>query len=409
MNHFLTATSLNRVSWAQLKLFRWALGFVCLYSFAQYLFLHDIYFSGDGIGTFILQQQFSLNGDGSVLSGLALALDILAIVASIAIIADVKTRWAALICAVIQALYCLRNPWLTHFGDKYLLFLLPMAFFIPWERSEENHSTHLQGPTVLALKFQILVIYSTNLFLKVYHGWLQNSGMKAALNEPELQTSLGRWLLQHPSLVQILNLSAVLALVVLIALIFIPRLAWVYVLLAVGYHVSSYFMIRLDWLPVAALLPVFLFLPERKSATEKNLHEQSTAYACFLALSVVWTIMFHSQAPNEFEQLWRGYAPPTSHGGTVQTTVATKHGEVLSFKDGEGLTSETNNLRHYKFFHRLSAEDERITRLAYARYLCDHLRPQEPVEVSIQYHWSPLFADSLSFKTDPLGRFPCPQ
>lgn len=368
---------IDEIACKNLNYLRRGVALVFIFSVCQYVYYYQVYFSETGIFTNYLASHFYQNLK-FILPTASILIHLLALGSGIALFFGQRTAVSALVCLTCHIFFSIRNPYLLHLGDKYIFYLLIILIFLPWATIKMNKEGSLKGLLIFAIKAQFLIIYGSNLFLKIQNGWLNDAGLESALLETELQTDVARFILNHHTLLNSLNIMAIFAAATVITLSFFPKYFKYFLILHLGYHLSSLAMLKLDWLPIVACLPGLLFLPQPASVSIRVGRLYNRIYPVFLLVSLILSCMSIGSKDNRISrwtQSWSAYSPPSAFGGTFSTFVRQKNLDKMKvYLNAESIgSSDTfSNLRHYKLFHYMAKVESEDLRLSYFKFLCSN-------------------------------------
>lgn len=312
-----------------------------------------------------------------------------------------------------------KNFYIEHLGDRIVFIMLIYFWALP-KRWKEDGGDEAQLWS-LAIYIQIFLIYATETYAKISAGWFDGRGLKLALKEQELVTHFGSLILSSELIVNILNIISITSLFCIcsISLYGLRRdVRRPLLLIGIAYHLFTFFLIKLDWLPIANTLPFLLLIPFDKNPLKKiNFEKMPSGITLrFLILFVLYSLISsplstvvysHSlffQLP--FQQRWTGYAPPSESTGRYKTTVLFPS-ETRDFWGPDLLDQSPNfmNLRSYKLFHNMLKKTSKPLRTGYLKAVCSGNPDAQAVELRAE--WQSIFPFEEKVYDDFLMRLNC--
>lgn len=216
---------------------------------------------------------YSLTDDPRVITALFLLNALMAI----ALLVGWRSRWVTFGCWVLLVSLHYRNGMIHHGGDTTLRLLLFWGIFLPLGARYSVDSalnTGKQLPTQLtctatfAYTLQICLIYwFASLWKASSVWWIEQRGIYYALNVDTYATDFANWLLSFPTLLPILNLSALLIEICGPLLLFLPSKSHrgyarlVAIILFISLHTGFSLPLNLGIFPWVSAASWLAFLP----------------------------------------------------------------------------------------------------------------------------------------------------
>lgn len=331
--------------------------------------------------------------------------------ASTLIIFNVYSKLAAAILIFLYFIIYLRNTNLNHLGDRALFIYLLWYLFSPNINSKKN-TGWISSPQLwsLGIFFQIFITYAVEGYLKYITGWIQYNGMKGSLSEEQLVTTFGQSLLSSSDIVWFLTYVSFFTIIYIALAIFFDSFRKSVCLLGITYHLGSLFFFKLDWLPLALVLPFVLIWPQSDELETNQINTERKEFLSYSRIfSIVFIIFSLTTIPFivleknrlsdinfftlPFFQRWTGYAPPSSYSAKFYTVLYKKDGFFKSYVNGDFFqgTQEFNNLRVYKLFTRMGLKYYQNLRIDYLNFYCRHFRDDQIKYVELSMNWNKVY------------------
>lgn len=142
---------------------------------------------------------------------------ILEILFAISLLLGFRTRLSTILSWILLISLQTRNPLIIQGGDTVLRMLLFWGMFLPlgscwsmdhWLKNEKTSQGQVVSAATVALLLQVCCIYWFSAFLKTDATWRQDgTAVWYALSNEIFATSLGRYLLNYPVLLQLMTFS----------------------------------------------------------------------------------------------------------------------------------------------------------------------------------------------------------
>lgn len=221
-----------------LALLRMVTGLILIGSVLSRFSSVDMMYSEDGILDVALNRQLMGDGFWSVYwfnhsSNFAQLMLIITGLAAGAFVFGFQTKLMNLACLVLLWSLQVRNPLLLTGGEVLLRMLFFWMLFLPTGAVWSIDANHYQErPTrwvvssvaTLAIMLQVVYMYFFTGLAKLNPFWISGDAVEYALNLEMSVKPLGEWMLNYPGLLGVITIVVLVAEILTLFLMFIPRL-----------------------------------------------------------------------------------------------------------------------------------------------------------------------------------------
>lgn len=207
----------------------------------------------------------------------AVALQILTLLAGLALLVGYRTRAMTFVCWVLVISIQYRNPFLIEGSDALLRLLLLFGFFLPLgarfsvdaalERKDPYPAAAHFNIATVAILMQVMYVYWVGALLKVSPLWTSEfTAIEYVLHAQHMITPLGHWVVEHvPFILSLLTRFVYLIELIGPLLMFVPfffpwiRLPVLFLLICM--HIGFVLLLNVGYFPFISIASLVLLVP----------------------------------------------------------------------------------------------------------------------------------------------------